>query len=156
MNQYLLDSCPNKKESLLQQHQSRSHGVLIDDCSVQHRQINGSSGTQCVQVLETKLPVEFDGLKCLVKLEKPSEADIATYPRIEITYPMPYNPKQIYTRRRHTKVSPDMDDWRKNLGYPTEEVTKRTVENTTQYVSSVEAESREYMRDHRKSRLMAL
>ena len=156
MNQSLLDSSPDQKESLLQPHQSRAHGVLIDDCPIQHRRIDGSSGTQCVQILDTKLPLEFDGLKCYLKLEKPSESDIATYPRLELTSPILYNPKRIYTRRRNTTVSPDMDAWRANLGYPTMEVTKKTVENTTQYVSSVEAETREYMRDHRKSRLMAL
>ena len=31
MNQSLLDSCPNQKESLLQPHQSRAHGVFVDD-----------------------------------------------------------------------------------------------------------------------------
>ena len=32
MNQSLIDMCPQQRESLLQPHQSRAHGVLIDDC----------------------------------------------------------------------------------------------------------------------------
>ena len=156
MNQSLLDTCPQQMESLLQPHQSRAHGVLIDDCPFHHKRIDGCHGTQSVQILDTTLPLDFDGLKCYFNLAKPTPDEIEKYPRIELTSPMPYHPKRIYTRRRNTALSQDVEQWRANLAFPTIEVTKKTLECTTQYVSTVEAETREYMRDHFKSRLLSL
>ena len=42
----------------------------------------------------------------------------------------------------------NVEEWQKRLGYPTFNVTKRTLESTTQFVNSVEAETREYIHDH--------
>ena len=89
MNPSLIDPCPDQRESLLQPHQSRAHGVLIDDFPLQHRQIDGSCGSQCVQVLDTVLPLTFDGLKCLFQIQKPTSDNISELPRLKLSSPMP-------------------------------------------------------------------
>ena len=48
MDQSLIDICPQQRESLLQPHQTRSHGVLINNCRTQHKIIGGTHGTQCI------------------------------------------------------------------------------------------------------------
>ena len=49
MNQSLIDMCPEQRESLLQPHQSRAHGVLIDDCPTHRKTVGGTNGSQCIQ-----------------------------------------------------------------------------------------------------------
>ena len=99
MNQSLLDSCPTQYESLLQPHQCRAHGVRIDDCPIQHRTIDGNNGTQSIRIMDRIIPLQFDGLKCYMKITKPTSHDVSKYPRVELTSPLPYNPRCIYTRR---------------------------------------------------------
>ena len=112
---------------------------------------------QCIKVADTVVPLLFDDLKCYVKLEKPVTSDIKIYPCVELTSPLPYNPTLIYTRRRtNTPTVGDVDQWYTNLGFPTIVVTKRTLKCATRYITFVEAESWEYMRDHLRSRLMCL
>ena len=130
MNQSLLDSCPTQYESLLQPHQCRAHGVRIDDCPIQHRTIDGNNGTQSIRIMDKIIPLQFDGLKCYMKITKPSSHDISKYPRVKLTSHMPYNPRRIYTRRRNTAMAEDVNTWRANLGYPTFEVAKKTLECT--------------------------
>ena len=61
----------------------------------------------------------------------------------------------MYTRR--VTPSPVTDEeWRRRLCYPTMQVTRKTLENTTQMVNTVEAETREFMRDHLRTRLPML
>ena len=69
---------------------------------------------------------------------------------------MPYHPKRIYTQRRNTALSQDVEQWCANLAFLTVEVTKKTLECTTQCVLTVEAETCEYVCDHFKSRLLSL
>ena len=57
---------------------------------------------------------------------------------------------------RITLVKMDVSQWRKCLGYLTFEVTKKTLENTTQMENTVESETQEYMRDHKKTHLPML
>ena len=47
-------------------------------------------------------------------------------------------------------------DWQVRLGYCTKEVARKTLEDTTRMVSSVEAETRDYPRDHKKCHLPML
>ena len=49
-----------------------------------------------------------------------------------------------------------MSTWRARLGYPTFEVTKATLDHTTNFVQTLQAETREYMKDHFKTRVWAL
>ena len=45
LNQSLLELCSSQRESLLQPHQSRAHGDLIDDCPSHHKTITSLNGT---------------------------------------------------------------------------------------------------------------
>ena len=65
---------------------------------------------------------------------------------------MTYNPQdpRRYTRRVFKAVDMTFEEWRARLGYPTMAVTKKIIAATTQMVKTLEAETREYMRDHFK------
>ncbi len=159
IHQALIDENPNQVESLLQPHQCRAHGVAIDDCAKRHRHIDGSNGDQCIKVLNHRIPLFYDGYKCYLLLSKPTLKDIERYPHVELTSPLMYEPdKRVYTRRSRTRGNNEdnLQRWRKNLGYPTLEVVKHTLKCTTRLVSTVEAETRDYMRDHYKPRLLCL
>ena len=58
--------------------------------------------------------------------------------------------------RRRSRESPDVAKWRENLGYPTFDVTEETLANTTQMVTHLQAETREYMRDSLQARALPL
>lgn len=159
VNQALCDTHPEQTEALLQPHQCRAHSVAIDDVSRLHQHVDGSPGGQCIQIDDTCIPLFYDGYKSYLATSKPSEADLDELPHLEITSPLPYEPQQrIFTRRRHTQVNEKQEvaKWRANLGYPTVEVVRKTLQCTTQLVPTVEAETREYMRDHFESRLRML
>ena len=49
-----------------------------------------------------------------------------------------------------------VDEWRARLGYPTKHVAQKTIDTTTQLVKTLEAETREYMRDHRAQRVYSI
>lgn len=82
ISQELVNTCPSQGESLLQPHQNRAQGVLINDCPTQHKMINNINGTQCIQVVDTILPLHFDGLKYYFQLPMPVPSDIGNYPCI--------------------------------------------------------------------------
>lgn len=157
IHQALINTCQNQTEALLQPHQCRSHGVAVDDCSHRHVHVDGSPGDQCIQCVEHRIPLYYDGYKCFLLISKPTEDDYNKYPQLELTSPQPYEPdKRIYTRRRQARAPDDVTQWKANLGYPTTEVVKHTLKKTTILVNTVEAETREYMRDHFKPRLACL
>ena len=92
-------------------------------------------------------------------MEKPSEDDLvmSRYPIIELTSPEDYDPEErTRSVRRRTFTENDVAKWRANLGYPTFEVTRDTLENTTQMVKTLQAETREYLRDYHKTRVSCL
>ena len=53
---------------------------------------------------------------------------------------------------RKGKVVTTMPQWQANLGYPSRDIVRSTLNNTTHYIKTMEMETREYMRDYRKSR----
>lgn len=158
VNQALLDENDSQHESLLQPHQVWSHGVVVDDCAKRHHLIDGSYGKQCIRVKDIILPLYFDGWKMFLAISKPTETDLAKCPIIELTSPLPYEPmKQLHTHRRKKQNSAViLKEWQVHLGYPPEEVVQHTIAATTQMVQTVEAETRTYMRDHLKARLLPL
>ena len=161
VNQALYDDHKDQKESLLQPHQARAHGVAVDDCSRLHRGVDGEPGSQCIQAGQHRVPLLYDGWKCYLAVSKPTMQEIRELPRIELTSPHPYEPtKRFHTRRMHSKKRQKerkkLEEWRTKLGYPPMDVVKKTLSNTTQMVKTVEAETREYMRDHYKARLLPL
>ena len=158
VNQALLDRDPRQSEALLQPHQCRDFGNAVDDCSTFHPDVHGGKGTQQIKVLDTSIPLLFDGFKSYLRISKPTAEDFDILPHLELTSSMTYNPQdpRRYTRRVFKAVDVTYDEWRGRLGYPTLEVTKKTIAATTQMVKTLEAETREYMRDHFKSRVRCL
>ena len=49
-----------------------------------------------------------------------------------------------------------VEAWRARLGYPNMAVTEATLHHTTQMVQTLQAKTREYMRNHMKTRVWAL
>ena len=157
-NQCLLDTDPLQTETLLQPHQARAHGVMVDDCAKRHSSITGQPGTQCIKIGPDTFDMYFDGWKTYFRVQKPTPSDLTRYPIFEITSSRLYSPqRRCHTRRsKTTKQDIDIDIWRARLGYPTFEVTEATIANTTQMVQTLQSETREYMRDHYKTRVWAL
>ena len=157
INQSLLFCDENCSESLLQPHQARCFGTVIDDCCKHHLSTDGKPGTQAIHVPGHKIPLLFDGWKTYLLVSKPSEEDLATLERVELTSPLPYEPERRVHTRRVTVYSPEeITIWRKRLGFPPKAVVQKTLEHTSQFIKTVEAESRELMRDHRTARLYPL
>ena len=158
INQALLDEDENSTEALLQPHQARSHGVAVDDCAKRHKRVDGSHGGQCLKVSDKTLPLHFDGWKCYFAISKPDQSDLQRYKIIELTSIRPYEPtKRLHTRRsKKQSAAVSFTEWQARLGFPPLEVVQHTVKATTQMVKTVEAESRTYMRDHLKARLLPL
>ena len=93
----------------------------------------------------------FDGYKIYCVTQKPEHSDLSgKYPIYEITSSQPYEPQQRRYSRRLEKSSTTLEEWCANLGFLTPERTKQTLDNTTQYIKTLEAETREYMRDYFK------
>ena len=64
LNQYFLDPDPNQHEALLQPHQGRAFGVIVDDCATCHLNGERKPGGQCIKVGDQRLDMHFDGWKC--------------------------------------------------------------------------------------------
>ena len=157
VDQGLLDLNPLQMESLLQPYQARANGVIVDDVCKRHKGVDGQLGTQCIYVDGHELPIHFDGLKQFLCILLPTDADVLRYPSVVLTSPGAYEPQHRRFLHPVVPTQVNIEQWRKRLGYPTFDITKRTlVESTTQFVNSVKAETREFMRDHRASRLLML
>ena len=157
LNQCFLDRDSSQNEALLQPHQARSFGVRIDDCASCHLRADGEPGTQSIAIGDNTYPMHFDGWKCYFRISKPSEADLLHYPIVELTSPCRYEPQSRSVSRRITaNADVTVDDWRRRLGYPTLSVTEATMENCTNMIQTLDAETRGYMRDHHQSRVYAL
>jgi len=99
----------------------------------------------------------FDGLKCFLTVEFPTDEDLLNMTQVELTAARPYEPRiRLHSRVVHTRTDQELETWRVNLGCPPMRVVKKTLEATTQLVKTVEAETREIMRDHYKARLYPL
>jgi len=157
VNQAFCDSDPLQSEALFQPHQLRAHGVIVDDCARRHLRADGQPGGQCLITPECKLDMHFDGWKTYFRIQKPTAEDLQNYDIVELTSPRPYEPQRRRSSRRVQRESgTDVETWRARLGYPTYEVVKATIDNTTQMVQTLQAETREYLRDHYKTRVWAL
>ena len=99
----------------------------------------------------------FDGFKVYYALHKPQPSDLqGKYPIYELTLSRTYDPQRRRYSRRIEKSTTTIEEWRANLGFLSLEKTKETIANTTQYITSMEGETREYMRDYHKTRVFAL
>ena len=156
INQDFLDKDPDQYETLLQPHQMRAFGIVVDNCASRHVSSDGDPGRQYLTVSSTKLGMDFDGWKCHFFCQNPTKDDLTNYKVIKVNSPREYTPQRRYLRRMKGINKVTVEEWRARLGYPTHEVTQRTLANTTNYVQSLQAETSEYMRDHYKTRVWAL
>ncbi|CAJ1946540.1 unnamed protein product [Cylindrotheca closterium] len=156
-NEVLHDTSPNQHESLLPPAQIRNAGNAVDDCPSDAKTTRGDFGTQCCVFGSGKekhtLPLFFDGLKCYYRMEAITNDELTSLPRIVLTGDAEYEPTSRTTTRR---MNTDKIDWKRTMAFPPDDVLKHTLEATTQLIPVVEAESREIMRDHLKSRLSCL
>ena len=94
-------------------------------------------------------------INCVVNKPEPSDLQ-GKYPIFEITSSWPYELQQRCYSCRLEKPSTTVEECRANLGFLTVEKTKQTLDNTTQYIKTLEAETREYMCDYYKPYVFAL
>ncbi|MGH3053473.1 MAG: hypothetical protein ACRDL7_00670, partial [Gaiellaceae bacterium] len=145
---YLQD--PTQSESLFQPFQSLRHGVTFDLTPLAH------GGNQEISVEGEKLRFEYDGEKLFWKIRKPVQEDFDKLEWFELTSPYP---DDVLPRRTRKKTTPDdipITEWRKRLAMLPEDVIRRTLENTTQFYLSLEAENRDDPKGHVKSRMPGL
>ena len=157
LNQCFLDRDPLQTEALLQPHQARAFGVIVDDCSSAHLGPDGLAGGQCLTIAGVSYPMHFDGWKCYLRVSKPTDEDLQKYPIIRLTSPLPYEPQtRRSSRRLPSPVGASSQEWRARLGFPTLSVTEATLEHTTNMVQTLRSETQDYMRDHHSTRVWAL
>ena len=158
INNCLLDISTTQVESLLQPHQARAFGVVVNDVAQRHPAMDGKQGSQCISIGADTLPLHFDGWNCFFQIRWQSQEELKTLPVYELTSPHEYKPQSSFNTRRLTPahVEVNVKEWRKRLGYPTFETTKATLAVTSQMVTTLQAESREYIRDYYKTRVWCL
>ena len=157
INQALFIPDTSHHEALLQPNQARSFGTKIDDCAKHHFNIDGKPGKQCIKVPGHEIPLLHDGWKAYLSISKPSSSDLESYDIVEFTSPLPYDPtNRLNTRRVTGYKDENIQLWRSRLGFNPPKVILKTLQNTSQLISVVEAERRELMRDHRLTRLYPL
>ncbi|KAI2513606.1 hypothetical protein MHU86_746 [Fragilaria crotonensis] len=157
VHEALFDSNPAQKESLLSVHQSlRDTRNGINDRARCEMDVHGRPGMQMARFGSTIVPFFFDGTKCFYEIHSISDDELNRLPKVTLTDgSVPYEPHaRLNSRRRHTQ--PDLLDWKRRLGFIPDHVVSRTLNATTQLVSSVESETREIMRDHFSTRLPQL
>ena len=79
INQALLDNDPTQIEALLQPHQVRAFGVIVDNLASRRLNPSGSPGTQCIKVGDRTSPMSFDGWTHYYKLEKLTANDLVKF-----------------------------------------------------------------------------
>ena len=118
---------------------------------------DNNPGGQCLSVDGNSYGMYFDGWKCYFRISKPDHSDLAKYPIVDLTCPFPYEPqKRCSSRRLATSSNIDIDTWRMRLGFPPIATAENTIKNTTFFIKTLESETRDYMRDHKTTRVWAL
>ncbi len=118
---------------MLQPHQARAYGVVVNDVASRHTTTENKQGVQNLVVNEKSLPLNFDGWKCYFNINKPTPEQLKTLPRFKLTSELPYAPQHAIVVRSLKLNSLDtVEKWRAQLGYPTYNTTSATLTNTTQ------------------------
>lgn len=140
VHEALYDDNPAQHESLMANAQVRKRtGNAIDDASTTAVDTRGFRGTQCCVISGHRVPFYFDGAKCYYKLRPTTPAKAKQLPQLVFTDGRAeYNPiERLHTRRLNaTEI-----DWKKSLCFAPDTVIQKTLEHTTQYVPTVEAET---------------
>jgi hypothetical protein len=99
----------------------------------------------------------FDGSKCFFEISTIAQEEMDTLPRIYIhgRSTKEYVPSICAHSCRSTQSDPlsNLPLWKYHLGFIPDHVVDKTLSATMQMVDTVEAETREHMRDHLVSRL---
>ena len=90
------------QEALLQPNQARDFGTIVDDCAKIHTGTDGKPGGQYIRVPGVTILLLHDGWKAYLSVSKPSEKELKTLPRLELTSPLPYDPS---LRRSTTRIA---------------------------------------------------
>ena len=164
----LYDSNPMQVESLLSVHQAlRNPRNGIDDRATCERDLNGNPGKQAARFDDVVIPFHFDGTKCFFEVLPITDRELRTLRGVTLTDGrVPYEPILRLHSRRHPIV-PDPNPtshtannllvkWKRQLGFVPNHVVQKTLNATTQMIPTVEAETREIMRDHLQTRLPQL
>ena len=61
MNKAFLDSDPLQTDPLIQPHQMRAFGVIVDVCTKGHLGPAGEPDGQCIKINNTEYGINFDG-----------------------------------------------------------------------------------------------
>ena len=130
---------------------------MIKGCARCHVAANGKAGGQCICIGGDILPLHFDECKCYLSVRLPYVEEIQSLLIYELTSPQPYNPQQNHRLKRGSNnLEVNVKEWRAILGIPTYGVAHSTLSNTTQMVKTLQAESKECLRDYYTTQVWAL
>ena len=101
---------PNQYETLVQPNALRAFGHSV--CDVAHRY----GGKQEIRTEHDVFPLFFDGIKCNLPLEAPTQEDVDTLERVYVTSSEPYQPQAGITNIIRRNIVENLDNWRPRLG----------------------------------------
>jgi hypothetical protein len=159
------DARIEQTETLLNSHELRKHGVIVDD------KAKRDGGNQRIEVDGIIIPLELDKDERImsISLRQPTDQEISEN-TIHWLIPttLDRSARRAFARRQMmaTEAVPEQTTdrspvipapWKDRLGHPPEAVTTKTLLATTQLCSDpVEMENREAPHQHRKSRVLPL
>jgi len=159
INQAAYNPSLGQHESLLHTEQARHHGVLVNDLASCYTIRHGHPGAQNLEVDGHHIPLHHDGLKYFLHVREPTPSEWDNLPIVELTSPMEWlgsNHNLRRNRRARDWNSAKIKEWRRRFGCIPSDVMLHTLENTTQLVDTVEAETRTTPRRHHLCRLPML
>ena len=107
INQACYHENKEQNESLIHPYQAMEHGVTF--CLTPKDKLNpeGETGKQKMVVEEVDIPLLYDGRKMFIPIRKPTDNELITLEKLEITSPEPFSPEHEYETdnitRRETK-----------------------------------------------------
>ena len=146
------DDRAEQTESLLNSHELRYHGVVVDD------KAKRDSGGQKLTVDGIDVRLDFENGRLLyIPIHQPTQDELAN---LTVHWLIPKTPavaSGLLQRRTQAKFVPEDTPWSDQLGGCPEETVKHTLTATTQLCAGpVEMDNRDSPRQHRKSRLLPL
>ena len=117
-------------------------------------------GTQSARFNDKNLSFHFDGRKCFFEVAAISEEELQSlscvYINSQENTPYEWSVRTNTVRAIMKNSHPHEAPWKHCLGFILVLVVQKPLKATTQFVPTVEAESREHMQDHLLTRLLEL
>lgn len=145
LNQYFWGRDPLQTEALLQPHQVRKFGVIIEDCTSFHLDPNDANDGQCITNGTTYYGINFDGWKYCFRVQKFTPEYLLKYTSVELTLPLAYEPQCRTSRRLPSSLVNSINDWCARIDCPTYTTTRVNLDNTTHIIQTLQVETREYI-----------